>query len=95
MFDEALIRTVGLFEVVSADQAIEDLTDGQRQMVDILVEDPLHPIEQRERSLFRRPGREAAHPRAHALHTTEQMHGLPCRRWLHRAPPRWRRTGGA
>src|SRR5215831_8166166 len=33
----------------------------------------LHLIEQRERSLFRRPRCEPAHPRAHALHAAEQM----------------------
>ena len=94
MFGQALIRAFRLLVVVGANEAIEDLTDGQRQVIDIFVEDALHLIEQRERSLLGRPGSEAAHARAHTLHTAEQMHGLPCRRGgieaaRHRVDPRW------
>ena len=63
-----------------ANEAIKNLPDRQRQVIGVFVEDALHLIEQRERSLLRRPGGEATHARAHALNAAEQMHGLPCRR---------------
>jgi hypothetical protein len=74
MFGQPLIGPLGFVVVVGTDEAIEDLADGQRQVVDILVEDALHLIEQRERSLLGRPGGEATHTGAHALHAAEQRH---------------------
>src|SRR5262249_24806390 len=68
-----LIGAFRLLVVVGADETIEDLTDRQRQMIDVFVEDALYLVEQRECGLFGRPRSEAAHPRAHALHAAEQM----------------------
>jgi hypothetical protein len=71
MFTEALISTFRLLVVVGTDQTVEDLTNGQWQVVDILAQHTPHLVEQCQRRFLRRPGRETAHTGTHALHPAE------------------------
>src|SRR5262245_30991834 len=70
---QALVSAFRLLVVVGTDEAIEDLTDRQRQMRGVFVEHAPHLIEQCERGLFGRPGREATHAGTYPLHAAEQM----------------------
>ena len=71
MFAKALTGAFGLVVAVCADEPIEDLPEGQRHMVGILVEHGVDARQQGESFLPRRPRCEATRARSPALHTAE------------------------
>src|SRR5262249_60890292 len=67
MLAEALIGVLSLVVAVRADEAVENLPDGQRQVVRVLAEHGFDARNQGERLLLRRPRCKPAHSRALAL----------------------------
>src|SRR6516165_6314499 len=73
MFAEPFVGLLGLLVAVGPDEAIEDLPQGERQVVGIFNEDAADQFEQRESVRARRPRCKTADPRSPTLCATEQL----------------------